>query len=212
MIKVAIIEDNKKYLDCLLNSINAFPDSKVIHSLHNALHITEHFSKNIPDVALIDINMPGISGLEAAALIQKQFPHCKCIMLTVLEDTDLLLKAYKNGAMGYLIKGKDSIVKVMETIRLVHNLGDKTEFSLNPGMARQMLDNQISNEARLEQNFDKHNLTERQAEVAKLLLTGLSYKEIAQKLTISIDTLNSHVKALYPKLGVNSRAELMKII
>ena len=119
---IAIIEDNAKYRECLAGGLAIFPDCEVVHKLANALHIENHFYQTLPDIALIDINMPGLNGVEAVKEITEKFPTVQCIMLTVNADLDMVIKGMQKGAKGYLVKDKDSITKIVESMRILYHI------------------------------------------------------------------------------------------
>jgi DNA-binding NarL/FixJ family response regulator len=209
---IAIIEDNNKYRDCLANSLAVFPDCTVIHKLNNALHIEKYFSQEIPDVAIVDINMPGINGVEAIKEITEKFPEVQCVMLTVNVDLDMVLKCMQNGAKGYLVKDKDSIIKIVDSLRILVNGNYNEEFPLNGTLANKILLHFAQKEKTITKKLEEFNLTVRQIEVLKMLYEGKSYKQIASDCNISIDTLNSHIKAIYPKLNIKSRGEIRGVL
>ncbi len=210
--KIAIIEDNNKYRECLATSLAVFPDCKIIHQLSNALHIEKYFYAETPDIAIIDINMPGINGIDAVKQITQNFATVQCVMLTVNVDLDMVLKCMQAGAKGYLVKDKDSIVKIVESLRILVNGNYNEEFPLNGTLANKILNHFAFKEKTITQKLEDYKLTERQIEVLKMLYEGKSYKQIASDCNISIDTLNSHIKAIYPKLNINSRGEIGAIL
>lgn len=207
---IAVIEDNTKYRECLVKSLNAFPDCTVIHSLSNALNIDRNFAVETPDLALVDINMPGRNGMEAVKEITENYPSVQCIMLTVNAEMDIVLKCMEYGAKGYLVKDKDSIVKIVDSLRMLHNGNYNEEFPLNGTLANKVLQHFLQKEKTISSKLTDYKLTNRQQEVLKQLYEGKSYKRIAEDFNISIDTLNSHIKAIYPKLNIKSRGEISK--
>ena len=207
---IAVIEDDNKYRECLVKSLNAFPDCRVIHSLSNALHIDRHFAVEEPQLALLDINMPGRSGLEAVKEITANYPAVQSVMLTINAELDLVLKCMEYGAKGYLVKDKDSILKIVDSLRMLHNGNYNEEFPLNGTLANKVLQHFLHNEKTLTDKLEEYKLTQRQQEVLKQLYEGKTYKRIAEDCNISIDTLNSHIKAIYPKLNIKSRGEISK--
>ena len=207
---IAVIEDNTKYRECLVKSLNAFPDCTVIHSLSNALNIDRNFAVETPDLALVDINMPGRNGMEAVKEITENYPGVQCIMLTVNAEMDIVLKCMEYGAKGYLVKDKDSIVKIVDSLRMLHNGNYNEEFPLNGTLANKVLQHFLQKEKTISIKLTDYKLTNRQQEVLKQLYEGKSYKRIAEDFNISIDTLNSHIKAIYPKLNIKSRGEISK--
>ena len=209
---IAFIEDDNKYRECLVKTLNAFPDCTVIHSLSNALHIDRHFAIEEPQLALLDINMPGRSGLEAVKEITENYPAVQSVMLTINAELDLVLKCMEYGAKGYLVKDKDSILKIVDSLRMLHNGNYNEEFPLNGTLANKVLQHFLQKEKTLSNKLDEYKLTQRQQEVLKHLYEGKSYKRIAQDCNISVDTLNSHIKAIYPKLNIKSRGEISKFM
>ena len=210
--KIAIIEDDSKYRECLSHNLSTFADCVVTHKLNNALHITSKFYEVLPDVALIDINMPGINGIDAVKQITKDFPVVKCIMLTVNVDLDMVLKSMQNGAKGYLLKDKDSVQKIVESMRILLNGNYNEEFPLNGTISKKLLTHFAQTEKTIDNTLEEFQLTTRQKEILQLLYKGYSYKSIASTCNISIDTLNSHIKAIYPKLNINSRGEINGVL
>ena len=207
---IAVIEDNTKYRECLVKSLNAFPDCTVIHSLSNALNIDRNFAVETPDLALVDINMPGRNGMEAVKEITENYPGVQCIMLTVNAEMDIVLKCMQYGAKGYLVKDKDSIVKIVDSLRMLHSGNYNEEFPLNGTLASKVLLHFVNNEKKVADKLGDYKLTERQKEILKELHKGKSYKQIADECSISVETLNSHVRAIYPKLNIKSRGEISK--
>lgn len=206
--RIAIIEDNNKYRACLAHSLSIFSDCTVVHQLNNALHIKENFVLDIPDIAIIDINMPGINGVEAVKQIVTYFSTVQCVMLTVNVDMDMVLKCMQAGAKGYLVKDKDSISKIVDSLRTLVSGNYNEEFPLNGTLANKLLIHFANKEQTMSQKLAPYNLTDRQKEILKMLYQGKKYKQIAAECNISIDTLNSHIKAIYPKLNINSRGEI----
>jgi DNA-binding NarL/FixJ family response regulator len=209
---LALIEDNTKYRESLAIGLNTFDDCNVIHQLHNALNVEKYFAQQLPNVAIVDINMPGINGVDCIKEITEKFPTVLCIMLTVNVDLDMVLKCMQHGAKGYLVKDKDSLIKIVESIRTLLSGNYNEEFPLNGTLANKILQHFSHNQKTLQQKLDEFNLTERQAEILQLLYNGKSYKQIAGECGISIDTLNSHVKAIYPKLKIRSRGEIRGVL
>ncbi len=208
--QVAIIEDNTSYRECLATSLAAFADIQIVHTLYNALNISENFDQILPDVVLLDINMPGLSGLDALKEISDYYPTVQCVMLTINAELDTVVKCMQLGAKGYLVKNKDSITKIADSIRTLHSGNYNEEFPLNGTLANKVLAHFVQKEKTLSDKLDDYKLTTRQKEILKFLYDGKTYKEIADYCNISIDTINSHIKAIYPKLNIKSRGEISK--
>jgi DNA-binding NarL/FixJ family response regulator len=202
MITVAIIEDNFQYRTTISIILQLNEKLKLIHKLEDCEEMIALFESQKPDVILMDIDLPGMNGITAVWEIKKRWPEIKVIMLTVFEDNDKIFGAIKAGANGYLLK-KDSPQKILDAIELVY----KGESPMNGMMAAKVLDYFQQSQQKNTVLYDA-NLTEREAEILRLLIKGLSYKEIASNIFISGETLNSHIKNIYRKLNVHSRSEL----
>ncbi len=200
MLKIAIVEDNEQYRTALAFILQLNADLQLIHQLGNCSTLISSFKTEKPDVVLMDIDMPGMTGIEAVWQIKKEFPEMKVLMLTVFEDDEKIFGAIRAGANGYLLK-KDSPSKIQEALFTVQ----AGESPMNGIVASKMLEY-----FQLQKNnqLDQSSLTEREKEILIFLVKGYSYKEIASAIFISIETLNTHIKSIYRKLNVHSRAEL----
>lgn len=158
-----------------------------------------------PDVVLMDIEMPGMTGIEAVHKIKKEFPNIQILMQTVFEDDDRVFDSICAGASGYILKNHLNI-KLVESIRELQFGGSP----MSPSVARKVLNKlqQIPQHVRPEEAPDYH-LTPREKDVLSCLVNGLSYKMIAADLTISYETVRSHVKKIYEKLHVASLTEVV---
>jgi DNA-binding NarL/FixJ family response regulator len=154
-----------------------------------------------PDILLLDINLPGLSGLEAIPIFKQKFPGLKIIMLTILEDDRHVLEAIKNGADGYLLK-KSTPVKILDGIQQVYEGG----AALTPMVAKQIMAF-LKPEAVKQGSYS--NLTVREKEILLLITQGMINEVIACKLFISVQTVHNHIKNIYDKLQVHSRAQVV---
>ncbi|MDB5024223.1 MAG: DNA-binding response regulator [Mucilaginibacter sp.] len=198
-IKVAVFEDNKMLRESLQQLINnaesmsctgAFPDAnKLLHNMHLAN----------PDVVMMDINMPGISGIEAVQMIKAKFPHVHILMQTVFDDNDKIFAAICAGASGYMLK-KTFPQKMIEAIRETY-LGGAPMTASVAVKVLQMFRLQIA------EKTEFIDLSEREKEILALLVKGKSYKAVAAECFISIDTVSTHVRHIYEKLHVHSKSE-----
>lgn len=202
MLNIAIIEDNAQYRTAISIIMQLNENFRLIHKLENCDEMIGLFEAEKPDVVLMDIDIPGMNGIQAVWEIKKSFPEIKVIMLTVFEDEEKIFGAIRAGANGYLLK-KDSPQKILDAVDAV----SRGESPMNGMIAAKVLDYfQHQQVKKLE--LDRSNLTEREKEILQLLIRGNSYKEIAAGIFISIETLNSHIKNIYRKLNVHSRSEL----
>jgi DNA-binding NarL/FixJ family response regulator len=198
MIKVAIVEDIKDIregLQLLINSNKAFSCKEVYTTAEDAL---AHLPKALPDVVLMDIHLPGISGIQAVTKLKAQYPQVQFIMSTVYEDDENIFESLKSGATGYLLK-KTSPDKILEAITEVYNGGSP----ISAQIARKV----IASFQKKSPVDDYPDLTPKEKEILKELSKGLRYKEIADVLNISMDTVRTHVRHIYEKLHVQSRME-----
>ena len=203
MINIAVIEDNAAYRQTLSIILQLDESFRLIHKLPNCNDMLLRFTEDTPDVVIMDIDLPGISGIQGVWKLKQEWPEMKVLMLTMFEEEDKIFGALKAGANGYLLK-KDSNQKIIESIHAVY----KGESAMNGMIASKVLDYFYAQQKKTNAALNKNNLTEREKEVLQLLVKGLSYKEIAGLCFITVQTLNSHIKNIYQKLNVHSRAEL----
>ncbi|HRG81850.1 MAG TPA: response regulator transcription factor [Chitinophagaceae bacterium] len=198
MIQVAIVEDIreiKEGLELLIDSSEGF---RCIKTYSNAEEAMADLPQINPDVVLMDINLPGINGIEAVRSLKPKIPATQFIMSTVYEDDENIFESLKAGASGYLLK-KTAPSKILESITEVYNGGSP--------MSSQIARKVIGSFQQKNSIEDSSLLTQREKEILKLLARGLRYKEIAAELTISIDTVRTHTRHIYEKLQVQSRIE-----
>lgn len=199
-IKVAIFEDNnslRKSLELLIDSTDGM---LCTGAFSNANKLVQSMGFSEPDVVLMDINMPGISGIEAVQLIREKFATTQILMQTVFDDNDKIFAAICAGASGYLLK-KTPPKKIIEAI-LETYLGGAP---MTPSVAVKVLDMFRMQSAIPKKEFI--NLSEREKEILAWLVKGKAYKAIATECFISIDTVGTHVRHVYEKLHVHSKGE-----
>lgn len=202
MINVAIVEDNPQYRTTLAIILQLNENLKLIHKLEDAETVMAHFEVQKPDVVLMDIDLPVISGIQAVWKIKKTWPEVRILMLTVFEDEEKIFGAIKAGANGYLLK-KDSPQTILDSIEALA----RGESAMNGMIASKLLE-YFQKQAVKRTSLDETDLTNREKTILQSLVNGKSYKEIAAELFISVETLNTHVKNIYRKLNVHSRGEL----
>lgn len=199
MIKVLIYEDNPQLREGLTMLINGSDGFSVVASYKNCNNIIPELEAWNPDVILMDIDMPGVNGIEGLKRIREVNQNIKVLMLTVFDDNKNVFEALKNGANGYLLK-KTPPAKLLEYIGDVATGGAPMTSSIATQVLKMFseLPQQANNE---------YNLSEREKQVLQLLVNGYSYKMIANDMFIAIDTVRSHIKKIYEKLQVNSKSE-----
>lgn len=201
MIKTAIVEDQIRYRELLRLILEGSDKIQLLFEREHCRNIIDDVVKQMPDVLIMDIDLPGRSGIDAVTELKDVFPELRVLMLTVFEDEEKIFGAIKAGANGYLLK-KDSPQKILDAIQELY----EGKSSMNGLIANKVLEYFQQKTA---VNVDEqYRLTKREKEILQLLIDGLSYKEIAAKCFISPETLNTHIKNIYQKLNVHSRAQL----
>jgi DNA-binding NarL/FixJ family response regulator len=200
MIKVLIYEDIRELRESLTLLINGSEGLEVLAAYPNCDNVMSEVEAFVPDVILMDIDMPGITGVEALARIREVNQQVKILMLTVFDDNEHVFQAIAKGANGYLLK-KTKPAQLIEYIEEAHTGG----APMTSAIATQVL-KMFSGIAGNRKEED-YNLTEREKQVLQLLVDGYSYKMIAAEKFIAIDTVRSHIKKIYEKLQVNSKSE-----
>jgi DNA-binding NarL/FixJ family response regulator len=198
-IKVIIFDDNDSLRDSVSMLLHDNADFTLAGSYSHCLDVTENIMETKPDVVIMDIDMPGINGIEGVKLIRKNFPTVQILMLTVFDDDEKVFAAIKAGAGGYILKNAEP-VNLLHAISEVYNGG----APMTPGIARKVL---LQFQTFLPEEKTEYNLSLREKEVLGLLVNGLSYKMIAGKLNITYDTVRAHMKKIYEKLHVASMTE-----
>lgn len=198
-ITVAIVEDNDQLRGTLARVINRAEGFKCVSQYANAEAALAGLPKDNPEVVLMDINLPGLNGVECVRQLKQLAPQIQAVMLTVYEDTDNIFNALAAGATGYLLKRTKS-AELLESIREVQRGGSP----MTTHIARKVT-----------QSFQKagpsqqptENLSQREQEVLDCLSKGFLYKEIADKLGISYETVHTYIRRIYEKLQVRTRTE-----
>lgn len=199
-INVALFEDNKKLRESLKQLINSAEGMTCTGAFADANKLIHNMQLANPDIVMMDINMPGISGIEAVKTIKERFPNVHILMQTVFDDNDKIFAAICAGASGYMLK-KTTPQKMIEAIRETYLGG----APMTPSVAAKVLQM-----FRLQTKVEKTefiDLSEREKEILSLLVKGKSYKAIASACFISIDTVSTHVRHIYEKLHVHSKSE-----
>jgi len=198
-IKTIIYEDNNTLREALSFLIEGTEGFELVGAFDNCIEVLEQVKKNEPDVILMDIDMPGMSGIEAVRSIKKRFSYVDVLMLTVFDDDERVFESIKAGATGYLLK-KTSPARILEAIREVFEGG----APMSPSIARRVMQNlheRPSTVAEISQ------LSNRELEVLRHLVEGKSYKMVADSCGITIETVRTHIKRIYEKLQVHSVTE-----
>ncbi len=203
-IRVTIFDDNKRLLDSLDVLINGTPGYQIVGLYTDCLDLENKIKKSEPDVILMDIEMPHMSGIEAVKIVKRKFPRINVLMQTAFENDENVFEAICAGAMGYILKNTPP-ARILECIVEVYQGGSP----MSPSVARKVLGflHQPPATQETKNEADDYNLTIREMEVLSLLVKGYSYKMIADNCSISYETVRSHMKSIYDKLHVASMTE-----
>ena len=199
-ITVAIVEDDDKLRATLARRLNREAGLQCVSDYQNAEDALREIPKVNPNVVLMDINLPGMNGVECVRQLKAAVPQIQVMMLTAYEDTENIFDALAAGANGYMLK-RTPTPELLEAITEVHRGGSPMTMHI----ARKVV-----------QSFQKaptapvpatENLSEREQQVLDLLSHGLMYKEIAEKLSLSYETVHTYIRRIYEKLQVRTRTE-----
>jgi DNA-binding NarL/FixJ family response regulator len=198
-VSVVIVEDNRALLEGLSCLVGDTPGFLLAGAFHSCEEMLSNIDRLRPDVALMDIGLPGMSGIDAVALLKNRLPSTEILMLTVYDDDKKIFDSLCGGASGYLLK-KTPPDEILEAIREIHAGG----APMSPRIARRVLEK--SREAGRQSGPDG-KFSEREIEILSSIVKGDSYKMIASRWSISVNTVRSHIKNIYSKLHVHSKSE-----
>lgn len=200
-IRIAVIEDDLELRMHFTSIINEVKDFECVGAFNNAEDFEAKFSEINPDVVMMDINLPGKSGIESIERCKPQKNEVQYLICTVFEDSDNLFKALLAGATGYILKISDIDI-IEKAIRDIHAGGSP----MSPQIARYVINalpSKKQNSSALE------SLTKREREILNLLSEGYRYKEIADKLFLGVDTVRTYIRNIYSTLQVHSRTDAL---
>lgn len=198
-IQVAIVEDNAALCEELHHVLASVPDLACACECRNAEDALDQIPKIAPDVIIMDIHLPDVSGIECTSRLKRLLPETQILMFTIRDDTDQIVRALEAGASGYLLKDA-APAEIIAAVRDVHNHG----APMSRAVARKL----VGSFHRPARATDE-TLTLRESEILTLLGEGLLYKEIGDRLAIKLDTVRTHVRNIYRKLHVRSRTEAL---
>lgn len=207
-IRILLVDDHDLFREGLAGIINAQADMKIIGEASDGLEALVKAQELKPNLILMDVQMPGIDGLEATRRIKQVLPDTAIVMLTVRDDNERLFESIKNGVQGYLLKTINS----REMLELLRGVVEG-EAAISPSMAGKVLGEfrRMSRLIPLDDGLEIETLTHREREVIDLAAQGLTDKEIAERLTISLHTVKSHMRNVLSKLQVNTRHEAARL-
>jgi DNA-binding NarL/FixJ family response regulator len=198
-VNLAIVEDNAGFRESLARMLNGAPGFRCAQIYGSAEEALQGIPALAPDVVLMDINLPGMSGVECVRRLHAVTPQVRVIMLTVYENTENIYAALKAGASGYILK-RTSPAKLLEAIQDVVDGG----APMSSAIARKVVQS-FQEPPPADSNVE--NLSSREQEVLDMLAKGYLYKEISDQLNLSLGTIKTYVRRIYEKLHVQSRTE-----
>ena len=198
-IKVAIFEDNRSLREGLAAMIGGTSGFECVGAYANCNNLLKNISLDKPDVVLMDIQMPGINGIEAVRILHEKNPGLKILMQTIFEESDKIFQSILAGASGYILKNT-SPSRILDFIKETYDGG----APMSPSVATKVL-KMVGQQP--PEKVNTFNLSEREKEILSCLVKGMSYKLIADACFISIDTVRGHIRNIYEKLHVHSKGE-----
>jgi len=200
MIRILVYDDSSIRRESLQALFSFSPGIEYVGGFENCNNVIDDISTLLPDLVLMDIEMPGVDGITGVKLIKEKFPQIKIIIQTVFDDDEKVFAALQAGAEGYILKNA-SVKQINQNIDDVMAGG----AGMSPSIALKVM------KYFSKQIIPENNLSPRETEVLNLLGKGLSYKMVADALGISYFTVNNHVKKIYEKLQVHSLAEALAL-
>jgi RNA polymerase sigma factor (sigma-70 family) len=199
MTRIAVVEDNKVIRESLMEFVQSDPECQCVCACATAEEALKAIPKHQPDIVLMDIQLPHLSGIECTAQLKQLLPAVQIIMVTVYEDTERIFKALRAGACGYLLK-RCAPEELLAAIREVRQGG----APMSREIARKVI---ASFKEPLTAAAEVEDLSPREREILELLVQGFPNKEIAQRIGVSDGTVRWHLRHVYNKLHVRSRTE-----
>ena len=196
-IKLIIVEDDQEVMQGLKNMLSLSEELEIVGVFENGEEFCTE-ANEAADVVLMDIGLPGLSGIECVQKMKPEMPDTQFLMCTSFEDEQKVFEALKAGANGYLLKNS-AIHEIIQSINEIHHGGSP--------MSRKIARKVIQSFHSFSPTENEYNLSSRETEILDYLAKGFRYKEIAEKLFISVETVRTHIRNIYSKLQVQSRTE-----
>jgi DNA-binding NarL/FixJ family response regulator len=200
-VKVYVVEDQPKILKSLIKLLGGFKEIDIVGKALSGEESLEGIEAQQPEVVLLDLGLPQMSGIDVTREIKKRFPEIEVLIFTVFDEEEKVMEAIQAGASGYLLKGMEA-GKIVEAIREVKDGGSVIQPSLARSLLRQF---RVQAEPGKDEPFP--NLTPREVEILQIIAKGLSNAEAARVLKISRATIRTHLEHIYAKMAVSNRVE-----
>ncbi|MBK7317693.1 response regulator transcription factor [Candidatus Villigracilis affinis] len=209
-IRVMLVDDHALFREGLAVIIGSQPDMEVVGNANDGLEAVIKSQELKPDLILMDIQMSTMDGLEATRQIKQLLPDTTIVVLTVRDDDEKLFEALKSGAQGYLLKD----IRSHKMVEMLHN-AINGEAAITPSLAGRVLAEfrrmSLNQKSDTDLPNEDNSLTDRELEVLSLVAKGASDRDVAEKLTVSLNTVKTHIRNILSKLRVNSRREAAKL-
>ncbi len=200
-LRILIYEDNAQLREGMSFLFQATPGMELVAAFGDTHQVAIQVKHHKPDLIVMDVDLPGVGGIEATAIAKAVCPETQVLILTVFEEEEKIFRAIRNGAGGYLLKSTPP----GEIIEAIHDIR-RGGSPLTASVARKVLQH-FQQQQRPLSNSNTYQLSARELEILRALTKGHSYKLVADELNISIDTVRSHIRHIYEKLQVNSKSE-----
>lgn len=205
-IKIGIAEDNANLRRSLTNNLGLFEEVELLFIGANGIEVLKLLEEHQPDLILMDINMPGMNGIEATKEVKAKYPEVKVMMLTVFDEDDKIFQSILAGASGYMLKDEKPS-KLMEAIEECMDGG----APMSPVIAAKALQLLRGKHAQQAKRAEDYGLTKRELEILQKTSDGLTNNQIAEQLFISPKTVRKHIENIYQKLQVHNRVEAVNV-
>ena len=199
VIRLVVVDDHPVVRHGLVSMLGYEKDLQVVGEAANGEDAVNVILEHKPDVTLLDLRLPGFSGIEVMKQVRAQLPHARFLVLTTYDTDEYIIPALSNGAQGYLLKDTSPD----ELVRAIHSIA-QGGAALQPGVAARFLENVAGQKS-------SEELSDRELEVLRLLVSGASNKMIASQINLSENTVKSHLSHIFSKLSVQSRAEAVAV-
>ena len=205
-IKIILVDDHQIIRDGIKSLLQNESDISVIAEASDFIELNDYLNIKIPDIILLDISLPGISGIEITKIMKEKFPDIRIIILSMHINEEFIINAFQSGASGYLAKNTTK-KELLDAIRHVYEKGEYYSPMISNILAKSFIKTVKSDN---KDKIDENLLSKREIEILKLFADGYSNKEIADKLFISTRTVESHKNHIMQKLNLKSPVEMLK--
>jgi DNA-binding NarL/FixJ family response regulator len=206
-IRIVLVDDHQMFRDGVKSVLSDEENMEVVGEVGNGNDLFELLKSNTPDLIITDISMPEISGIEVTKYVSENYPDIKILILSMHTNEEFITKALSSGANGYLPKDT-SMNELLDAINTIYKGDNYFNRNISDTILKSIIDKSKNNQ----NNSKNEKLTKREKEVVQLVVDGLTNKEIADKLFISIRTVDSHKNNVMQKLKLKSSVELVKYI